>query len=109
MKGFGTLQKVLPDFELSASFIPSGIILREFLNLCSVIDAMQSNGQAGRGKSHVTLSRESSIGCKEKEVEEEEEEEEVDHHMGNFKLPDLVRLEGDGTCLPGFSAGNLKE
>ena len=98
MKGFGTLQKVLPDFELSASFIPSGIILREFMNLCSVIDAMQSNGQAGRGKSHVTQSRESSIGCKEE-----------DHHMGNFKLPDLVRLEGDGTCLPGFSAGNLKE
>ena len=55
----------------------------------------------------MTLSRESSIGCKEEEEEEEEEEE--DHHMGNFKLPDLVRLEGDGTCLPGFSAGNLKE
>ena len=54
----------------------------------------------------MTLSRESSIGCKE---EEEEVEEEEDHHMGNFKLPDLVRLEGDGTCLPGFSAGNLKE
>ena len=52
----------------------------------------------------MTLSRESSIGCK-----QEEEEEEEDHHMGNFKLPDLVRLEGDGTCFPGFSAGSLKE